>query len=564
MSSLLQGAKRLVGRGTDVVDRIDALEEAARSSRGRLPDDLVDEAATVVDRAGSRLRIAGDHTVVALAGATGSGKSSTFNAVTGLDVAATGVRRPTTSWTMACTWGDDGAAELLDWLGVPKRHQVRRDSMLDEAGDRPATPAADGQRLDGLVLLDLPDHDSTEVAHHVEVDRLVKMADLLVWVLDPQKYADAALHDRYLRPLATHRDIMLVVLNHIDEVAEARRPEMLADLRRRLAEDGLETVPVIATSARDGDGIPELTAAIAKQVGEKKAVKARLMADVGAVAQRMQHVNGDTKPGDVARARRSELVNSFADAAGIPTVVRAVEQSTRRRAGQATGWPVTSWLSRFKPDPLRRLHLDLGLDRRGGGRELTATARASVPEATQVQRARVDTAVRALSDDVGSELSPPWSDAVRRASTSRLPDLNDALDRAVASTDLGVSRTPLWWRAVRVLQWLLMLCALVGGLWLLVLAVLGYLQLSAPATPDTYGLPLPTLLLLGGVALGILLGLVCKGVVRLSARRKARSADRRLRSAIDEVAVRLVVEPVQAEVEAYRATREALATALRR
>jgi pilus assembly protein TadC len=127
-----------------------------------------------------------------------------------------------------------------------------------------------------------------------------------------------------------------------------------------------------------------------------------------------------------------------------------------------------------------------------------------------------------------------------------------------------VSRTPLWWRGVRFLQWLLVLTALVGGLWLLVLAVLGYLQLSPPSTPDTSGLPLPTLLLLGGVALGILLGLVCKAVVRLSARRKARSAERRLRSAIDEVAVRLVVEPVQAEVEAYRATRAALATAARR
>jgi GTP-binding protein EngB required for normal cell division len=564
MSAIVQGAKRLVGRGTDVVDRIDALEEAARSARGRLPDDLVDEAAAVADRAGARLRLAGDHTVVALAGATGSGKSSTFNAVTGLDVAATGVRRPTTSWTMACTWGEDGAAELLDWLGVPKRHQVRRDSMLDvDPAATPATPPTEGvPRLDGLVLLDLPDHDSTEVAHHVEVDRLVKLADLLVWVLDPQKYADAALHERYLRPLATHRDIMLVVLNHIDEVAEARRPEMLADLRRRLAEDGLETVPVIATSARDGDGIPELTDAIAEQVGEKKAVKARLMADVGAVAQRMQHLNGDARPGDVARARKAELVHAFADAAGVPTVVHAVELSTRRRAGQATGWPVTSWLSRFKPDPLRRLHLDL--DRRGGGRELTAAARASVPEPTRVQRARVDTAVRALSDDVGSELSPPWADAVRRASTSRLPDLNDELDRALTSTDLGVSRTPLWWRAVRLLQWLLMLGALVGGLWLLVLAVLGYLQLSPPATPDRYGLPLPTLLLLGGVALGVLLGLVCKAVVRLSARRRARTADRRLRGAIDEVAVRLVVEPVQAEVEAYRATREALATAVRR
>ncbi len=58
---------------------------------------------------------------------------------------------------------------------------------------------------------------------------------------------------------------------------------------------------------------------------------------------------------------------------------------------------MTSWLCRLKPDPLKRLHLDLG----SAGKQLTGTARTSVPEATQVQRARVDTEVRALADDVG-------------------------------------------------------------------------------------------------------------------------------------------------------------------
>ena len=551
MTALVEGAKRLVGRGSDVADRIDGLADAARAARGRLDDGLVDEASAVAETAGDRLRLSGDHTVVALAGATGSGKSSTFNALTGLELAAIGVRRPTTSWTMACAWGADGAPGLLDWLGVPKRHQVMRDSMLDEPRDE--------RGLSGLVLLDLPDHDSTEVAHHVEVDRLVRLADLLVWVLDPQKYADAAVHDRYLKPLASHRDIMLVVLNHIDTVPEARRASMVADLKRLLAEDGLETVPVIATSARHGDGIPDLKRAIAEQVSSKKAMKKRLMADVGSIARRMSDANGDSAPGDVARSRKSELVDAFADAAGVPTVVEAVEQSTKRRAGQATGWPVTAWLTRFKPDPLKRLHLDLGTS----GRELTRSARASVPEATHVQRARVDTTVRALADDVGKELTAPWADAVRRASVSRLPDLNDALDKAVASTDLGVSRTPIWWRLVRALQWVLMVAALVGGLWLLGLAVLGYLQIPAPDAPRSSGLPLPTLLLLGGVALGILLGLVCKAVVGLSARGKARSADRRLRAAIGAVTESLVVQPVEAEVEAYRATRAGLVAALR-
>jgi GTP-binding protein EngB required for normal cell division len=551
VTTLVEGAKRLVGRGPAITDRIDGLEEAVRAARCRLDDALVDEAAGVVERAGARLRLSGEHTVVALAGATGSGKSSTFNALTGLDLAAVGVRRPTTSWTMACAWGTEGAGELLDWLGVPKRHQVSRDSMLD--GPR------EDRDLEGLVLLDLPDHDSTEVAHHVEVDRLVKLADLLVWVLDPQKYADAAVHDRYLKPLASHRDIMLIVLNQIDTVPHDRRASMVDDLRRLLKADGLDGVPVIAVSARDGEGIPELRRVVAERVKAKKAMRSRLLADVRSVAERLQAASGDARAGDVARPRKAELVDAFADAAGVPTVVAAVEKATRRRGAQATGWPLTAWLSRLKPDPLRRLHLDLGL----GSRELTAGARASVPEATQVQRARVDMAVRSVADDVGADLSAPWAAAVRRASASRLDDLGDALDQAVSGTDLGVARTPIWWGLVRVLQWLLLLTGLAGGLWLAGLAVLGYLQMPAPDTPRVWGFPVPTLMLLGGAVLGLLLGLVSRLVVHWSSRAKARSADRRLRAAIADVTERLVIEPVEAEVEAYRAVRHGLGAALR-
>ena len=165
----------------------------------------------MAERAGARLRLAGDHTVVALAGATGSGKSSTFNALTGLDLAASAYGVPPRRGRWPAPGAPTGPPSCS--TGSASRSGTR--SSRQPARRRGARTAS----LDGLVLLDLPDHDSTEVAHHVEVDRLVKLADLLVWVLDPQKYADAAIHERYLRPLATHRDIMLVVLNHIDEVA---------------------------------------------------------------------------------------------------------------------------------------------------------------------------------------------------------------------------------------------------------------------------------------------------------------------------------------------------------
>src|SRR6478752_411105 len=270
MTSLLEGTDRLVTRGTEIGARIDGLDGAATAARGRLDDGLVDDASGVVERAAGRLRLSATHTVVAIAGATGSGKSSTFNALTGLELSAVGVRRPTTSWATACVWGREGADELLEWLGIPSRHQTTRDSMLD-TGRR----GGQDHELQGVVLLDLPDHDSTEVSHHLEVDRLVQLADLLVWVLDPQKYADAAIHDRYLAPLATHRDVMVVVLNHIDTVPEARRQGSVDELRRE----------------------------IARRVSAKKATRQRLEADVRTVAGRLDAATGSAPTRVLSDAR---------------------------------------------------------------------------------------------------------------------------------------------------------------------------------------------------------------------------------------------------------------------
>ena len=553
MTSLLEGARKLVTRGSDIGARIEGLGAATDAARGRLDDDLVDDARAVVDRASGRLRLSAEHTVVAIAGATGSGKSSTFNALTGLELSAVGVRRPTTSWASACVWGREGADELLEWLGIPSRHQTTRDSMLD-SGRR-----GKDNELEGVVLLDLPDHDSTEVSHHLEVDRLVQLADLLIWVLDPQKYADAAVHDRYLAPLATHQGVMLVVLNHIDTVPEQRRQAMVDDVRRLLAEDGLPEVPVIPVSARHGLGIAELRSEIADRVSAKKMTRARLEADLRAAASRLDAACGQGKTRALSDERVAALEEALAEAAGVPTVVAAVERSTRMRAGRATGWPITAWFSRLKPDPLKRLHLDLGAE----GRQLTGRARTSVPEATQVQRARVDSEVRALADDVSSGLARPWVESVRRASVARLPEIGDRLDKALGETDLGATRTPVWAGAVRVLQWMLLAAALVGGLWLLALAGAAFLKLPEPATPSTAGIPVPTLLLVAGVGMGVLLALVCRFLVSATARRRARVAGQRLREAVHSVATELVVEPVEAELVAFTAVRSGLAKTLK-
>ena len=209
----------------------------------------------------------------------------------------------------------------------------------------------------------------------------------------------------------------------------------------------------------------------------------------------------------------------------MPTVVKAVADSTRLRANRATGWPVTAWFSRLKPDPLKRLHLDLG----ASGKELTGAARTSVPQATGVQRARVDTEVRALADQVGEGMAPAWATAVRAASVSRLPDLGDRLDRAVASTDLGAAKIPVWAGLVRVLQYVLIVSAVARRR----VAGAARLRLLRPAAraadPRGRRLPAAHADAAGRDRAGILLALVCRWLVSLTAKARARSADKRLR-----------------------------------
>ena len=93
--------------------------------------------------------------------------------------------------------------------------------------------------LRGLILLDLPDHDSSDTGNRAQVDRMLELVDAVIWVVDPEKYADAVLHERYLRPLAGYAEVMFVVLNQVDRLPGDAADQVVDDLRRLLDEDGL-------------------------------------------------------------------------------------------------------------------------------------------------------------------------------------------------------------------------------------------------------------------------------------------------------------------------------------
>lgn len=560
MSPIRRGrAKVKAPTAAELGDRTTALSLALVSGADELEPRGVDEARRVLDRAHERLTIAGDHTVVALAGATGSGKSSLFNAVVGEPISTIGARRPTTAKPTAAVWGHSDASELLDWLHVDARHVVGSARSGGSAG-----PEGEGrlEALDGLVLLDLPDFDSRELSHRREAERILELVDMFIWVTDPQKYADARLHDEFVSLMAHHDAVTLAVLNQADRLDGNAVTALRQDFTKLLEADGIHDASVLVTSAVSGAGVPELKQRLANAVAGQAASRQRLNADVVAVARRLRQGVSSSEP-YVGRLDRTQLDESLARAAGVPIVLDAVARDYRREAFAHTGWLYARWTRGFAADPLRRLRLD----RTGGrpaipvdidGSDVRAVlGRSSIPAPTPSAVSGVELATRSFVTEASEGLPVLWAEAVEEAVAHGDGSLADALDQAVVGTSLR-ARRPAWWLLVNVIQWVLGLTAALGAIWLAVLWVLGLLQFPAPETPVVGVVPVPVLMLGGGLLLGVLLGLLSRWWAKVGARRRKAVVGKRLFEAVAHVADERLLIPIDEVLDRHRQTRDHL------
>ncbi|MEU2924530.1 YfjP family GTPase [Streptomyces sp. NPDC007251] len=509
--------------------RLDALRELVGLSRTRLDSRTLSEAGRVLDEAAARRKLSGRHTVVAIAGATGSGKSQLFNALAGVAISETGVRRPTTAAPIACSWSD-GAAGLIDRLGIPGR--LRRRPLQ--------SPEAEAQ-LRGLVLVDLPDHDSAAVEHRKQVDRILKLVDAVIWVVDPEKYADAVLHERYLRPMAGHAEIMFIVLNQVDRLPGDAADQVLDDLRRLLDEDGIALgehgepgARVLALSALTGDGVGELREVLGEFVAERGAAARRVSADVDAAATELRPMYATGQRVGLSEEAREEFAARLADAVGATAAGEAAERAWLRNAGRACGTP---WLRLWRWYRFR-----------GESTTGRIPVRTAPPDEEATARQRVEQAVRTVADRASAGLPAPWAQAVREAAVRGSQGLPEALDELVARAGLPPGRPPRpgWWPAAVLVQAAMTLLQVVGGLWL-VGQILGVM---AP------NLGVPVLLMACGIVGGPLVEWGCRMAARGPARRYGQEAERRLREAAAGCGRARVLEPVAAELLRYREVRE--------
>jgi GTP-binding protein EngB required for normal cell division len=573
----------------------------ARDDGAGFSQSLLDDAEAVLKRAGERLRLSSNHTVVALAGGTGSGKSTLFNALSGATFSPPGVTRPMTRHVHACVWGMQGAAPLLDWLGVQRRHRYARASVLDSGESD----------LDGLILLDLPDHDSVVTASMAAVDRLSKLADMVIWVLDPQKYADAAVHNRYLIPLASHSAVFTVVLNQIDNLSAQQARDCEEDLRRLLDAEGLIDAPVFPVSARTGAGLGELRAVLTETVARGRAVTDRIAADIDAMiggfaayggpqvapdtalatveplAAPLSADDGQPKarslpPWELSEEEQAEavaasaaskppwedatpdgsgqessdhsdsvpqeaaarLTGAFARAAGLSAVAQATAGAREAQAARLTGWPAGRLARARHRDPV-------GAARRTAGTEVG-----------QAQQSEVDNALTAFADAVGASLPEPWASGLREAARHNAGLVPQALAGAVRDAAAGSkSGPPGWWRLVMAWQWLLTVLAAAGIAFSVVIAVARMAGRHQGLIGEVSLVPWLLIMAAVMLVLGYVTALGCRNVAVAAATRQREAAEKAMRDRVAGVTHDLVLRAAGREIAQYERFRSELAVA---
>ena len=260
----------------NLVGILDSADRTLASALSVVPPGELDRAAHVILRLRHRIDYPEDLAVVALAGGTGSGKSSLFNRLLDSDAAEVGGVRPTTSKPL---------------ISVPRGRSNEIDGYLHWFD--PANRSSH-ERPEYVVLIDLPDTDSVETDHRLVVESLLPLVDAVVWVVDVEKYRDDALHRGFLRRHTGHGDRFLFALNQVDRLPAAEVEAVTADFRNALIEDGFSDPVVFPVAAGPPigppSGIDELRDGIEAMAASS--VPAKLLADLGETVSELVRILG--------------------------------------------------------------------------------------------------------------------------------------------------------------------------------------------------------------------------------------------------------------------------------
>ena len=203
---------------------------------GHLRQELL---ATLDDQVLPRLTRPGAPVLVVVAGPTGAGKSTLVNSLVRGPVSRTGVVRPTTrAPVLVCNPADERwYVEGRPLSGLRPVRDASADPGTVQVVVSANVPA-------GVAILDAPDVDSVAADDRELATRLLAAADVWLFVLTANRYADAVPWQHLL----TARDrgaVLVVVLDRVPPYAGA---EVHSHLSEMLAFAGLGQTPVFTVS----------------------------------------------------------------------------------------------------------------------------------------------------------------------------------------------------------------------------------------------------------------------------------------------------------------------------
>lgn len=526
-----------------------------------------------------------DHrvTVIAVAGPSGTGKSTVVNTLARRNsLVPTGMHRPTTTELVAYVDAEVTAAPFLELSGIPRSVSVefcttRSNPLRDSLG-----MVGEGHQVRSAltqcghpIVVEVPDTllvpELTSAASQV-----LETADLILWTTDSQKYADAAFHSR-ISAFPRHPNSYFV-LTHAEGLTESQ----LLTLNQELAAiaERIGVSPEIlqislydeSSLARFRETVAELShAPEARWRGQQAAIHhaaTKLGQDLeldvtGEFSTQPVQAPSVASPPSPAETK---LVDQVTQVSGLSAVEANFSKQYLRAGGFWTLWPVLNWLAGIKP--LSHVNQDNSAtpgepkaDKPVGrsadpSPEQTADESATpavadstpdlpsvAPQADSLNRffprvnvAGITSAARTYAATASAHRPSKWVDFAQLKAVELSGNLVSALNLALESWKFPARPARTWWRIWRLGHWFWLAALVVGLLWSLVagVAFLGGAGTSA-AVWMVGPVPFPLLVLVAAVAGTLVWSLVGTKILHCGARNYGRECADKFRSLIQEV-----------------------------
>jgi hypothetical protein len=250
--------------------------------------------------------------LVAVIGGTGTGKSTIVNRLIGADATATSFRRTFTTGAVAIARGSRDVPP--DWLGV--EHSFLTTDKLPARGENGSLVVVSREALGSALqheallervsLIDTPDLDGDQPAHHAEADRAFRWAQALIFLVTPEKYQMTELLP-YYRLAARYAVPSLFVMNKCEEQA------VVEDYRSQLIAAGVKfLVPPARDNTQQDPASPASPAPVFTVPRNDAAYDAPLAENIDSLRAALGHVDAGSLAAGIQN-RAADIIGRFED-----------------------------------------------------------------------------------------------------------------------------------------------------------------------------------------------------------------------------------------------------------